>query len=74
MPARSDSPEAPGDYFKIHAWRGAERFVEGCDTFEEAVARACRKLKKHPDLTIWITDAANHTLLDGDELRRRCAG
>jgi len=72
MPARSDSPEAPGDYFKIHVRRGAERFVEGCDTFEEAVAHACRELAKHRDLTIWITDATNHTVLDVDQLRRRC--
>jgi hypothetical protein len=72
MPACSDSPEAPGDYFKIHARRGAERYVEGCDTFEEALSRACRKLAKHPDMRIWITDAGNRTLLEADELRKRC--
>ena len=72
MPLRPGSADDLGDHFKVHYRRGDERFVEGCDTLQEAVARACRKLGKNPALRIWITDAANQMVLDEAEIRSRC--
>ena len=52
---------------------GNERWVDGCDSIEEAVKRGCRKLAKKPDALIWISDAENQVVMDKAELARRCA-
>jgi hypothetical protein len=72
MPAHSETTRGAENGFKVHSRRGTERFVDICDTFEEAVGRACRKLAKHPDLIVWITDAANRIVLEEGDLRKRC--
>jgi hypothetical protein len=59
------------NYFKLHVRNGAERLVEGCDSLDEALARASRKHEKDPCAVLWITDAANRMVLDEEELRLR---
>jgi len=71
-PANAKGTNHQSAHFKVHSRRGTERFVDGCDSLEEAVTRACRKLQKDPSLRVWITDSTNRLLLAEEEIRLRC--
>jgi len=71
-PQTPDTGDDP-DPFRLHYVEDHRRCVISYDTLDAALEGARKRLAKHPDLRLWISDAGKRVLLDGAAIRTRLA-
>ena len=71
-PQTRDTGDDP-DPLRLHYVEDQRRCVISYDTLDAALAGARKRLAKHPDLRLWISDAGKRVLMDGAAIRARLA-